>query len=136
MPKCDFEAAVERIVARDARYVPAAYHFLREALAHTQITLRGTNAKEGGHVTPQELLGGIRDYALKEFGPMAGWVLEEWGVRRCEDFGDMVFNLVAERQFRITEQDNRDDFKAGYDFTDAFCRPFRPACGPANIRPN
>lgn len=113
-------------MTRDARYHPSAYHFLREALAHTQITLRGTNASESGHVSPQELLGGIRDYALKEFGPMAGWVLEEWGIHQCEDFGNMVFNLVAEQQFRVTERDNQEDFKCGYDFTDAFRRPFRP----------
>ncbi len=127
MPKCDFETAIERIVARDTRYSPDAYRFLREALGHTQSELRGTNAANAGHVTPQELLGGIRDYALKEYGPMAGLVLEEWGIRHCEDFGEIVFNLVAERQFRVTEMDKRDDFKSGYDFTEAFRRPFRPA---------
>lgn len=127
MPECDFEAAVERIVARDPRYEPAAYHFLREALAHTQGTLRATNQGDCGHVSPKELLCGIREYALNEFGPMASCVLEEWGIHRCEDFGDMVFNLVAERQFRTTDRDNREDFKGGYDFVEAFRSPFRPS---------
>ena len=45
-------------------------------------------------VTGQELLDGIRLYALDQFGPMAITVLEEWGIRSCADFGEMVFEMI------------------------------------------
>ena len=32
MQKFDFNEAVEMVLAEDARYAPAAYHFLRESL--------------------------------------------------------------------------------------------------------
>jgi len=46
------------------------------------------------HVSGQQLLEGIRDLSLQQFGPLAKTVLEHWGVTRCEDFGDIVFNMV------------------------------------------
>ena len=53
-------------------------------------------------------------------------VLEEWGVKTCRDFGDIVFNMVESRLLQKTEKDTRDDFQRGYNFTDAFCKPFWP----------
>jgi uncharacterized repeat protein (TIGR04138 family) len=128
MGEVTFDIAVDRIVAKDTRYAPEAYHFLRDALAHTQQSLRRPNEGECGHVSGQELLIGIRDFALEQFGPMTCCVLDEWGIRSCEDFGEMVFNLVGEHQFRTTDRDSREDFKGGYDFQQTFCRPFRPGC--------
>jgi uncharacterized repeat protein (TIGR04138 family) len=57
---------------------------------------------------------------------MAVTVLEEWGVRNCRDFGEIVFNMVEIELLAKTDQDNRDDFNHGYDFTDAFRKPFWP----------
>jgi uncharacterized repeat protein (TIGR04138 family) len=79
------------------------------------------------HVSGQELLGGIRDYALAQFGPMTQMVFEEWGIKRCEDFGEIVFNMVEIGLLGKTEKDSREDFANGYDFDDAFRKPFRPA---------
>ena len=122
----DFDSALEAVVARDPRYQRDAYHFVREALDHTQ----GMYAKNG-HVKGQELLEGIRDFALKQYGPMALLVLEEWGIRRCEDFGEIVFNLIDAQVLKKTGHDRREDFAGGYDFAEAFRKPFRPA--PASI---
>ena len=77
-------------------------------------------------MTGQELLEGIRQYALQQYGPMAVTVLEEWGVTHCRDFGDIVFNMVESGLLAKTEKDSRDDFQQGYDFTDAFRKPFWP----------
>ena len=76
----------------------------------------------------QQLLEGIREFALRQYGPMAITVLDEWGVRRCEDFGEIVFNLVDHGHglFGKTETDSREDFKGGYDFEEAFKKPFLP----------
>ena len=57
---------------------------------------------------------------------MAQTILEEWGVRSCEDFGELVFNMVEHSILAKTEQDRREDFKSGYDFYDAFRKPFLP----------
>jgi uncharacterized repeat protein (TIGR04138 family) len=78
------------------------------------------------HVAGPELLEGVRQYALKEFGPMALSVLSHWGVARCEDIGHMVFNLIGAGIFGKTDEDSMDDFKAVYDFRDAFVKPFQP----------
>jgi uncharacterized repeat protein (TIGR04138 family) len=78
------------------------------------------------HITGQELLEGIRQFALNQFGPMAVTVLEEWGVRNSRDFGEIVFSMVEIELLAKTENDNRDDFNNGYDFTDAFRKPFWP----------
>jgi len=53
-------------------------------------------------------------------------VFEEWGVHNCRDFGEIVFNMVETSLLAKTEKDTRDDFQNGYDFTDAFRKPFRP----------
>jgi uncharacterized repeat protein (TIGR04138 family) len=53
-------------------------------------------------------------------------VLSHWGVTRCEDIGHMVFNLIGAGIFGKTDEDSMDDFKAVYDFRDAFAKPFQP----------
>jgi uncharacterized repeat protein (TIGR04138 family) len=123
--KLDFSEALDVIVESDPRYSRDAYYFLRDALDYT-MKLR-KKAKEGcGHVTGQQLLEGIRQYALKEFGPMVPTVFEYWRVKRCEDFGEMVFNLIRLEIFGKTERDSLDDFKGGYGFHEAFVLPFQP----------
>ena len=82
------------------------------------------------------MLDGFRELALKEFGPLALTVLDTWGVRRCEDVGEMVFNLIGVGAFGSTAEDSKEDFAGGYDFAEAFRRPFLPSAGtPAAIPP-
>ena len=60
-----FEETVEQTVAKDPRYRRDAYFFVREALEHTQKMIgKLPKKKEVRHVTGQELLAGIREYAL------------------------------------------------------------------------
>jgi uncharacterized repeat protein (TIGR04138 family) len=127
MQEVNFEEVVTQILDKDVRYHHDAYVFLREALDFTQKIMSKTSGGATRHVTGQELLDGVRQYALQEFGPMAKTVLEEWGVRHCRDFGSIVFNLVEIKYLAKTDTDSRDDFQNGYDFTDAFCKPYWPA---------
>ena len=139
MNTANFDEALEQIVQKDTRYHRDAYLFVREALDHTQKLINKAAKTESRaaadepaegkvrHVTGQELLAGIRDYALDQFGPMTLTVLGEWGVRRCEDFGELVFNMVENHLLAKTKKDSREDFKGGYDFDEAFRRPFLPA---------
>ncbi len=127
MHEVNFDEAVELIVAADTRYQRDAYGFMREALDFTQKLVGKENQGKVRHVTGLELLDGLRQYALQQFGPMTTTVFEEWGVRNCRDFGEIVFNMVENGLLAKTEKDSREDFQDGYDFTEAFHKPFWPA---------
>ena len=129
MQQPDFEAVLTTILDSDPRYHREAYTFLKEALDFAQKAISKASKNQVGHITARELLDGIRQYGLSQYGPMAKTVLNEWGVFTCEDFGEMVFILVEHGLLRKKESDKKDDFKGGYDFAEAFERPFRPAQG-------
>jgi uncharacterized repeat protein (TIGR04138 family) len=128
MQKPSFAESVDEIVKHDGRYDRDAYLFVREGLDYTVKLLKKENAPKPAmrHVSGQQLLEGLRQYALEQFGPMTKTVFTHWGVNRCEDFGEIVFNLVENGVLGKTEQDRREDFRGGYDFEEAFVRPFQP----------
>lgn len=128
MYETPFMQTVMQICARDERYRPDAYLFVRDALDFTVKTLQAKQPKrQQRHVSGQELLAGIRTFALQEYGPMARSVLRTWGVHNTRDFGNIVFNLVESGKLGKTEEDRPEDFADGFDFEDAFDAPFRPA---------
>jgi uncharacterized repeat protein (TIGR04138 family) len=133
-PKGDILKAVRDIVAKDPRYRVDAYLFVSDAVTHTS---RKLAARKGArkHISGQELLDGIRELALDRFGPLALEVLSEWGVRRTEDFGSIVFNLVANGLLGASEEDSAQDFAGGYDFQEAFVKPFIEAGPPPKDLP-
>src|SRR3954462_10383827 len=136
MQKIGFAEALDSIVVTDPRYARDAYVFLRDALDFTtkqQKKIKGTTVR---HVAGPELLEGVRQYALKEFGPLVVTVFSCWGINRCEDIGPMVFNLIDAGIFGKTDEDSMEDFKSVYDFEDAFVKPFAPARQlPAKLPP-
>src|SRR5207253_6606862 len=91
MQEIGFTEALDSIVASDPRYQREAYIFLRDALDFTtkqQKKLKGAAVR---HVAGPELLEGVRQYALKEFGPMPLVVLSHWAVLACGAIGPWVF---------------------------------------------
>ncbi|MSU58016.1 MAG: hypothetical protein EXS35_07530 [Pedosphaera sp.] len=126
MQEVTFEEALEQILAADPRYQRDAYGFVREALDFTQKIVGKEGAGKIHHVTGQELLDGIRQFALTQFGPMTATVFAEWGVNDCRDFGNIVFNMVETRLLAKTDKDSAGDFEGGYNFDDAFRKPFLP----------
>ena len=106
---------LEQVIEADDRYDLDAYLFVQEVLSFL-----ARENKVRRHVSGEELLEGIRRYALREFGPLSREVFEHWGIYRCEDFGEIVFNMVERGILRKTEEDSRKDFEGGYDFRDAF----------------
>lgn len=135
MQTVKFEETLEKMIQGDSRYDRNAYLFVREALDYTQKTAEKKSKDEVRHVSGQELLAGIRLYALEQFGPMTQMVLNQWGIQSCEDFGELVFNMVESSLLAKTAQDSRDDFKNGYDFFEAFRRPYLPKKAPAAAIP-
>jgi uncharacterized repeat protein (TIGR04138 family) len=135
MHEATFEEGLELILAKDPRFHRDAYLFIREALDHTQKAIIKENRGQLRHVSGQELLGGIREFALSQFGPMTITVLEEWNIRACQDFGEIVFNMVEAGLLAKTDKDSREDFQNGYDFNEAFLKPFRPQSKRALEKP-
>jgi len=123
------------VVRRDPRYAIEAYEFVFQALYHTQKLLGRESApagnpaeaaaEAGAHVSGPELLEGIRRYALQEFGLMARAVFHLWGIRRTDDFGEIVFNLIDAELMRRTPDDSREDFHGVYDLDEALTRDYR-----------
>lgn len=129
----DFSEVVALICKEDSRFDRKAYDFVRLGLDHTVKELRKKDAgkpERSRHVTGPELLEGLRIYALEQYGPLAKTVLNTWGVRRCRDFGDIVFNLIEYNVFSKTDSDRREDFADIFEFEEAFVKPFQPARRP------
>lgn len=117
---------IKKICEKDPRYDPDAYLFVREALDYTAKMLKRPTEGPKRHISGQELLEGIRMYAIQEFGPMTLTVFKTWGLHGTEDFGEIVFNLVESKTLGKTKEDTKEDFAGGYDFQEAFARPFEP----------
>ncbi len=120
-----FDLAVKEVCAKDARYSPDAYQYLREVL---DFTVKRIMEAEGQprHVSGEELMLSFRDYTLQEFGPMSHSLLKEWGLKKTLDVGEMVFNLIDVGEFSKEDGDSLNDFKLIYSFKDAFDAPFLP----------
>jgi len=123
----DFAEVVSVIIKNDPRYDRGAYFFIRKALDFTikQISERN-EPRKSHHVSGQELMEGIRAFSLEQFGPMTLTLFHNWGIKRSEDFGEIVFNLVDYGVFGKTEEDTREDFIQVFDFEEAFTLPFLP----------
>jgi uncharacterized repeat protein (TIGR04138 family) len=134
MAKINFAEVVERICEQDLRYTSDAYHFVQEGLNHTLKSLKRGGQHAHRHVSGQELLHGLREFALKEYGPMSKAVLNEWGIKTTDDFGQVVFNLVNASVLGKNETDSPNDFKNVFTFDDAFVKPFVPRSNAAPMR--
>ena len=115
----DFYEKVEKIVEKDPRYKVAAYAFVMLALNYTLSKL-----DKPRHVSGRELLGGIKEFGLSQYGPMTKTVFDYWGVRTTRDFGEIVFNLVENRLLGKTEEDKLQDFDNAYDFEEEFVKKY------------
>ena len=117
MDEIDFASdGFEDIVAKDGRYDARAYALLMDVVHYL--------GEGGRHVSGEDILDEFKERALDQYGPMAYTVLDEWGVRRCEDVGEMMFNLSEARRVRREDGDTPEAFVAGYDFREAFLGPY------------
>jgi uncharacterized repeat protein (TIGR04138 family) len=126
-----FYPKIAEIVRRDPRYAYEAYEFVQEALEFTHRKLgRLPRSAEDAPIEPQhhvrgwELLDGIRDLALRQFGLMARTVFRLWGIDKTDDFGEIVFNLVDANLMTKTNEDSRVDFQNVYDLDEALVKNY------------
>lgn len=127
MQAIQFEQSVRSILERNTRFDPHAFFFLKDALDFTLKRVAAANGGQARHVSGPELLEGFRDFALDQFGPMATTLLNEWGIRQCQDVGDMVFLLIEEQVFGKQDSDKPEDFAGDFDLHESLERPFLPS---------
>lgn len=72
------------------------------------------------HVSGRQLCMGIRDFAIQQYGLLAGTVLRRWRITRSEDFGMIVFAMVDAGMMHKTDQDTIEDFTNVFSFREAF----------------
>lgn len=148
MPLVDPSHPLFQLLQRDRRYTLDGYLFVLESLSFAQETLGlgqepatedleplpadagGTTRSKSGrrrrqaerHVSGQELCEAARRYGLQQYGYLAPTVLAAWGIRKTDDFGEIVFNMIEIGQMRKTRGDKREDFHGVFQFEEAFAR--------------
>ena len=117
-----------RVAMEDGRYAPEAFQFLFEGLDHAVKHLGRDQEKEGAarHVSGQELVEGMKLYAVELFGPLAAYVWRAWGIQATIDWGNIVFLLVEAELLTRQEGDSLDDFRGGFDFERTFVDGYVP----------
>ena len=133
MDKEEYEQRLKALSQTRGGYPVAAYRFVTKAVAFTVQHRREEQSEGGRHISGQELLEGIRQFALEQFGPLALDVFADWGITKTEHFGEIVFSLVQHNLLGASEEDSIEDFADGYDFRQVFLRPF--AAPPAADMP-
>jgi len=122
------------VVRKDNRYAYEAYEFVFQALHHTQQMLNRLPPPQPDaveqvgaqhHVSGAELVEGACRLALREFGLMARTVFRMWGIRKTDDFGEIVFNLIDAELLSRRPTDSRLDFVDGFDFHSTFAERHR-----------
>jgi len=124
----DFEQVVEAIIAKDKTYPAHAYHFVRRALTYTTKIIQAQNQQsvEKKQVKARELLAGLKDFAIEEYGPMAWYMLQQWNIKKTDDIGRIVFHLVDGGVLTKTQDDAADEFQDVFDLEEALVQPFAP----------
>ncbi len=129
-PPTTSEAEWKRKVLTSAGPYPlAAYEFVHEGLGYAVRRFHGESGGGGNrHVSGQQLCLGLREFAIQQFGLMAPAVLSHWNIRRTDDFGRMVFAMIAAEVMSRTDEDTLEDFRGVYDFDEAFNQSAVAAC--------
>lgn len=101
---------IDNVAQKRGRFSPEAYFFTLDALNRT---VRHMPVRR--HLSGPELLRGIIFVAYERFGDMAVNILDDWGVSRTGDFGEIVFDLIEVGILSKTEDDRLEDFEEVFD---------------------
>jgi uncharacterized repeat protein (TIGR04138 family) len=72
------------------------------------------------HVSGGQLCWGLRDYSLRRWGMLAQMSLAIWNITCTYDFGRMVFGMIDNELMQKQPNDDIEDFRDVYDFSEAF----------------
>ena len=114
------EPRILELCRESPHFAYEAYEFVCEAVTFTMKRLgRGSaepvDATQDQHVSGGELLRGVCDLAIREFGLMAPVVFKQWGVRTTDDIGTMVFKLINVELLSRSDRDCPEDFHELFD---------------------
>ena len=127
-----------KLLTEDRRYKLEAYQFVGAGLEYSQEVLglgkpgprtrRKKSAEDDDrpvrHVSGQDLCQALRRFAHEQYGFMAKLVLDSWGIRSTNDFGEIVYNLIKIGKMSKSDNDRREDFDNVYDFEQALVKEF------------
>ena len=113
------------LLASDIRYDWEAYQFIEEGLQRTQerlgrVLTSGAEPTQEHHISAQELCDGVKDLGAERYGPLAGQVLAQIGIKTSEDVGEIVWNLIECELLLKSNRDRKEDFSGVLDFREAF----------------
>ena len=111
------------ILATAGPYPLEAFAFVREGLNYAVEQVHEDPEalpEPDRHINGQQLCLGLRDLAIDKYGLLAPVVLEHWNVKRTNDFGRIVFAMIDAGLMTKTGDDSMEDFRAVYDFDEAF----------------
>lgn len=115
----------KEITRETGQYTPPAFKFVYEGLGYT--ISRFTDQPEPSqprHISGAELCEGLRRKAVEKWGRLAKVVLNEWGIKTTQDFGQIVFLLIDHKWMSAQPTDSIDDFNDVYDFKTVFEEQF------------
>src|SRR5262245_9493299 len=113
----------------DSRFAYEAYEFVSDAVTFTMKRLGrakpdSDDEDPGQHVSGAELLRGVCDMAVRDFGLMAPVVFRRWGVRATDDVGAIVFSLIKLGLLSKSDRDAPEDFHDLFDLHRALTERF------------
>lgn len=112
----------------DRRYEPEAYEFVCHAVIFAQKRLlagRKPTSMDECHLSGRQVLDGIREFALDQFGRLAAVVFRCWGIHRTDDLGQIIFRLIEAQILQGSQQDSLDDYHDAFDFDEVFVDQYR-----------
>ena len=136
------------LLMRDRRYKAEAYAFVFETLDYAINVLHLGQDRESepvaddlsdhesfqdpedvpghrNHISGQDLCHAAKFYALQQYGYLARTVLDSMGIRKTDDLGEIVYNLIGIGEMSKTTEDRREDFDGVFDFETAFNEKYR-----------
>lgn len=116
-----FDELVELLARSNAKFKSEAYHFVRAGVQYSCTTRKPPDqTSEPFHVSAPELLQDLAYLAREQFGFQARDTLASWGIRCCDDFGTVLYDLLEAGLVGSSDRDRRTDFYPGYDFSAEF----------------
>lgn len=130
MQNVGFYETVKRIMYKDRRYHFDSYAFVNDAVIYTVKKFESQRSTgESKHVSGEELIVGVLEYATKMFGPLAYEVFCEWNIKDGISIGNVVFNMLEFGLLSKTEEDSIDDFNITTNFEKSLSAQFiAPSC--------
>lgn len=123
MSDTSLQRILELLSQKEPRYHPEAYQLVWKAM---DLLARKWATEGRRDFRAHEVMEAFKEVTLQEFGPLSLLVLEEWGVKSTRDIGNLVFNMVELGLLGKSPEDRIEDFDHGFDFQEAFKKPFLP----------